>query len=108
MISSSLQVDTTKSLVFKTNPTYPRPKRLLCLSSCCTIYMEQPLFCSGVSILSKPMMHFAYFPYFSNIYKFPRPFSLLFVFGFPYFDHDAFTHHALHVLDFLLLIGIFS
>jgi len=19
--------------------------------------------------------------------------------GFPYFDHDAFTHHALHVLD---------
>ena len=27
-------------------------------------------------------------------------FSFFFVFGVPYFDHDAFkTHHALHVLD---------
>jgi len=38
-----------------------------------------------------------FLPYFSN--KSP-PFSFFFVFLVsPYFDHDAFTHHALHVLD---------
>jgi len=26
-------------------------------------------------------------------------FCLIYFFYFPYFDHDAFTHHALHVLD---------
>jgi len=25
-------------------------------------------------------------------------FCLIYFFGFPYLDHDAFTHHALHVL----------
>ena len=35
-------------------------------------------------------------PYFRSIYVFP----LTYVFyAYPYFDHDAFTNHALHVLD---------
>jgi len=33
----------------------------------------------------KPMMHIAYSPFFLKIY--------------PYFDHDAFKHHALHGLE---------
>jgi len=51
-------------------------------------------------------MHIAYSPYFCKIYKFPRIFIRLTFFGLiypfftsPYFDHDAFTHHAIHVLD---------
>jgi len=63
----------------------------------------------------KPMMHVAYSPYFHKIYKFPYisvkfinfflfSYNLLFCFihvffAPPYFDHDAFTHHALHILD---------
>jgi len=41
-------------------------------------------------------MHIAYSPISAN--KLVSPFfrSLSF-FGFPYFDHDEFTHHALHV-----------
>jgi len=65
----------------------------------------------------KSMMHIAYSPYFNKIYKFPPLFPLkmfqffpylssIYVFFLnlpfllaPYFDHDAFMHHALHVLD---------
>jgi len=65
----------------------------------------------------KPMTHIEYiFPhYFHKIYKFPlfkqkliNIFTLYFrsigdflitVFGFPYFDLDAFTPHALHAQD---------
>src|SRR6218665_891831 len=58
----------------------------------------------------KSMMHEAYsisakFPYFRKISKFPLFSFKLCSFGFinffasPNFDHDAFMHHALHVLD---------
>ena len=77
---------------------------------------------AGATIPPKPMMHIAYSPYFYNIYKF-HPyfrkmytfppisakfmfFCLVYVFFIPpYFDHDAFMHHALHVLDALVLRG---
>src|SRR6218665_459629 len=61
----------------------------------------------------RPMMHIAYFPlistkclnffpYFCKIYKFPNfrsigVFMLNLRFCFPYFDHDAFRHRAIHV-----------
>jgi len=51
------------------------------------------------------MMHIAYSPSFHKIYKFPYfreidAFCLICVFCFPLlFDHDAFMHHTLHVLD---------
>src|SRR6218665_205931 len=62
------------------------------------------------------MMHIAYSsfisakfinsPYFRKIYKFPLYFVQftfcllnLHFFASPYFDHDTFTHHALHLLD---------
>ena len=41
-------------------------------------------------------------PYFYKIYKFtlfPQIFCLIYIFCIPYFDLDAFTFHALHVLD---------
>ena len=62
----------------------------------------------------KLMMHIAYYHYFTKIintqlfriiYKFPNFrstyvfFGLISVFASIYFDHDAFMHHALHVLD---------
>src|SRR6218665_3810013 len=58
----------------------------------------------------KSMMHEAYsisakFPYFRKISKFSLFSFKLCSFGFinffasSYFDHDAFMHHALHVLD---------
>jgi len=49
--------------------------------------------------LSTPMMHIEYSPYFSKIYKFPSNFILICFLASPYSDHDACTHHALHVLD---------
>ena len=64
---------------------------------------------------TKPTMHLAYSPYFDKIVNLPISanfFNFLHIFvqftsfglnlrffGFPYFDHDAFTHHTLHVLD---------
>jgi len=48
------------------------------------------------------MMHTAYSPYFHKIYKFPKNsyipslFQQTF-FAIPYFDQDAFMHHALYV-----------
>src|SRR6218665_3066713 len=63
----------------------------------------------------KRMMHIAYSPHFHKIYKFLLYFhkiytfppistkftflGLIYVFCFPYFDHDAFMHHTLHILD---------
>ena len=54
---------------------------------------------------SELMMHIAYSPYFPKIFK-CRPIfvqftflCLIYVFASPYFDHDVFMHHALHVLD---------
>src|SRR6218665_3305789 len=52
----------------------------------------------------KPMMYIELPPYFRKIYKFP-PIFLQFTcllpklrfFASPYFDDDAFMHHALHV-----------
>lgn len=47
----------------------------------------------------------AYNPYFHKSYKSPPYFHLIHVFcwiyffAFPLFDHDAFMHHPLHVLD---------
>ena len=47
-------------------------------------------------------------PYFHKIYTFPpiskKKFCVLYLhFCFPpYFDHDAFMHHALHVLHIIL------
>src|SRR6218665_279640 len=59
----------------------------------CWIHLD-----SGTSIHPKPMI--AYSPYFSKIYKFPVHYLHSFSFlATSYFDHDAFTHHALHVLD---------
>ena len=62
----------------------------------------------------KPMMHIAYSLCFHEVYEFPlcpqnfkiSPIFVQFMFFFliyifvlpPYFDHDAFTHLALHVL----------
>jgi len=46
-----------------------------------------------------PYANDAYCHYFSKIFKFPPLFLFFSFFGFPYFDHDAFTHHAFHVLD---------
>src|SRR6218665_2654465 len=53
------------------------------------------------------MMHIAYSPFFNKIYKFLSLFTQNIGFAlyrptcfcFPYFDHDAFMHHALRVLD---------
>jgi len=53
---------------------------------------------SGTYIPPKPMMHIAYSPISGKVINPPysRTFSF---FGFPLlFDHDAFTHQALHVL----------
>ena len=59
----------------------------------------------------KPMMHIiiAYSPYFHKIYKFSPNFRKIYkfplfsfslsFFSSPNFDHDAFMHHALHILD---------
>src|SRR6218665_1137516 len=48
----------------------------------------------------KPIMRIAYSPNFSQIYKFPPLFSVFLTFlASSYFDHDAFMHHALHILD---------
>src|SRR6218665_3358965 len=58
---------------------------------------------------SNPMMRIVYSPYFQKIYKF-SPISAKFIhfplfpqnlryFASPHFDHDAFMHHVLHVLD---------
>ena len=45
------------------------------------------------------MMNIAYSPIIPlNLEIYPI-FDLFSFFGFPYFDHDAFTHHAKHVLD---------
>src|SRR6218665_941321 len=83
---------------------------------------------SRASIPLKPMMHTAFSPNFDKIYKCPpicakfihfAPISVKFTFswfnlrliGFlPYFDHNAFMHHALHVLDapFSLYLKIIS
>jgi len=59
--------------------------------------------------LPKPIMHIAYSSYFHKICKIPPitakfiNFPMIFIqftfFASPYFDHDAFTHHALHVMD---------
>src|SRR6218665_95345 len=59
----------------------------------------------------KPMMHIAYAPNSKKLKNFPDfPKILLFLFNLrfllnarcllsPYFDHDSFTHHALHSQD---------
>ena len=66
---------------------------------------------SMMYIVDSPYFHKIYkFPYFSKIYKFPYfrsiyCFCLIYVFP-PYFDHDAFMHHALHVLDASACINI--
>src|SRR6218665_914281 len=39
------------------------------------------------------------YPYFRQIYKFRHYFRKISVFASPNFDHVAFKHHALHVLD---------
>src|SRR6218665_291083 len=43
----------------------------------------------------------AYSPYFRQIHKFPPLFLFFLLFSCfsPYFDHDAFMHHAQHVLE---------
>ena len=55
---------------------------------------------SGKSISSDPIMRIAYCPTSAKFINSPYFRSRLF-FGFPYFDHDALTHHAkhVHVLD---------
>src|SRR6218665_3847571 len=70
--------------------------------------LDDNLLCIQGAIPPKPIMHIVYSPYFHKIYKSPPHFRSIYVlllnlcfFGFPYFDHDAFTHHALHVLNAL-------
>src|SRR6218665_2256373 len=48
-----------------------------------------------------PYFHkiFYKFPLFSQNIYFPHIFVQFTFFASPYFDHDAFMHHALHVLD---------
>jgi len=83
----------------------------------CTSVLFPTVQLLGASIPTKPMMHIAYFPspYFNKIYNFPLFWQNLLIFPYfrsidifcliyvfllpPYFDHDAFMHHALHVLD---------
>src|SRR6218665_625307 len=75
------------------------------INSNLTIQTHVSYFCTGASIPFKAMMHIAYSPYFRKMYKFPPIlfkfpyFYLIYFFSSPYFDHDAFMHHALHVLD---------
>ena len=75
-----------------------------------TMDCQRPKDTRGVRPSPRPksMMHIAYShaPYFHKTYKFTLlfPQNLRFllnfrVFASPYFDHDAFMHHALHVLD---------
>src|SRR6218665_491680 len=57
----------------------------------------------------KPMMHIELSPYFPKICNSPIfaefmhfplfSFNLRFFFFSPYFDHDAFMHHASHILN---------
>src|SRR6218665_260662 len=51
---------------------------------------------TGASIPSKPMMHIP--PYFRKFFNFPL-FSFFSFSVSPYFDHNAFRHHALQKLD---------
>ena len=87
----------------------------------CTIETQAiRIFClshQGHTSPLKPKMHIEYFPYLEKIYKSQPPIStkcinfpiFLFIlrgflpnlrfFASLYFDHDAFLHNALHVLD---------
>jgi len=60
------------------------------------------------SILPKPVMHIAYYPLIQQFFliyhliskkiiNFPSAYAK--IINSPYFDHDAFTNHALHGLD---------
>jgi len=71
-------------------------------------YMYRTILCTGASITHKSMIHIAYSPYYTKMTKFINSpyfrsiyvFCLIYVFDFPlFFNHDAFMHHSLHVLD---------
>src|SRR6218665_1321356 len=51
--------------------------------------------CFPKKIINPLFLQNLYIPYFWKIYVF----GLIYVFASPYFDHDAFMHLALHVLD---------
>ena len=59
-----------------------------------------PCFCTFPPV-SRKLLFPRYFEKFSPLFKKNLPaFYILCVFRFPpYFDHDAFMHHAMHVLD---------
>src|SRR6218665_536514 len=89
----------------------------VCLSLCLSVSVYPCLYLTfsvslclslaGASIRLKPIMHIEYSPYFRNIYKCPSYFSsiyvffLIYVYCFPYFDHDrpTFMYYALDVLN---------
>src|SRR6218665_3308401 len=65
--------------------------------------LSAAILAAWASIPPKQMVHISYYPYFQKIYKCTpifvqfASFFLIYVFASPYFDHDAFTHLALHV-----------
>ena len=77
---------------------------------CCSVHTSKSSFeccCRGIH-LPKPMMNIPpistnlpllNFPPFLQKNLISPYFRAIDVFCTPYFDHDAFTHHALHVLD---------
>jgi len=71
----------------------PRP----CSQQGCPSSLNQYIIAYS-SPISKIFLIFPLFP--QNYWIFPH-FLSIYVFCFPYFDHDAFTHHAFHVLDAL-------